>query len=63
MGGLSRHVNAIIIAVACIVTGVLYGWLAPYFGYHIEWAGVTMLIALGAALGIMFFVLHTGQGE
>ena len=63
MGGLSRHVNAIIIAGACVVTGVLYGVLAPVFGYHIEWAGVTMLIALGAALGLMFFVLHTGQGE
>jgi hypothetical protein len=28
----------------------------------VEWAGVTMLIALGAALGIMFFVLHTEHG-
>jgi hypothetical protein len=58
-----RHRNAIIIAVACVVTGILYGALAPYFGYRIEWAGVTMLIALGAALGIMFFVLHTEHGE
>ena len=63
MGGFGRHVNAIIIGIACVVTGVLYGALAPVFGYHVEWAGVTMLIALGAALGIMFFVLHTGQGE
>ncbi len=58
-----RHRNAIIIAIACVVTGVLYGALAPTFGYRIEWAGVTMLIALGAALGIMFFVLHTEHGE
>ena len=63
MGRFGRHFNAIIIAIACVVTAVLYGALAPVFGYHIEWAGVTMLIALGAALGIMFFVLHTGQGE
>ncbi len=63
MGGFGRHVNAIIIAVACVVTGVVYGGLAGVFGYEIEWAGVTMLIALGAALGIMFFVLHTGHGE
>ena len=60
---ISRHGNAIMIAIACVLTGVLYGALAPVFGYQIEWAGVTMLIALGAALGIMFFVLHTGQGE
>ena len=45
------------------MTGVAYGALAPVFGYQVEWAGVTMLIALGAALGIMFFVLHTEHGE
>lgn len=59
----ARTRNAIIIAVGCVVTAVVYGYLAPLFGYHVEWAGVTMLIALGAALGIMFFVLHTGGGE
>jgi hypothetical protein len=63
VSGFGRHVNAIVIAVACVLTGVIYGALALPFGYEIEWAGVTMLIALGAALGIMFFVLHTGQGE
>ena len=63
MFGLSRHANAIIIAIACVVTGVAYGALAPVFGYQVEWAGVTMLIALGAALGIMFLVLHTEHGE
>jgi hypothetical protein len=61
--GLGRHANAVIIAVACVVTGAVYGLLAQPFGYKPEWAGVTMLIALGAALGIMFFVLHTGHGE
>jgi hypothetical protein len=63
MPSFGRHVNAIIIAIACVVTGVAYGLLAEPFGYRPEWAGVTMLVALGAALGIMFFVLHTGHGE
>jgi hypothetical protein len=63
MPSLGRHGNAIIIGITCVVTGLLYGGLAPVFGYHVEWAGVTMLIALGAALGIMFFVLHTERGE
>ena len=61
MSGANR--NAIIIAIACVVTALLYGALAPVFGYRIEWAGVTMLVALGAALGLMFLVLHTGHGE
>ena len=37
--------------------------LAPVFGYKIEWAGATMLIALGAALGIMVFVLTSGSSD
>ena len=59
----SNRRNALIIGVACVVLGILYGALAPVFGYHVEYAGVTMLIALGAALGLMFLVLHTGHGE
>jgi hypothetical protein len=55
--------NAIIIAVSCVVVALAYGTLAPVFGYRVEWAGVTMLVALGAALGLMFLVLHTGHGE
>ena len=58
-----RNANAIIIGVGCVATALLYGALAPVFGYNVEWAGVTMLVALGAALGIMFFVLHTERGE
>jgi hypothetical protein len=60
---LSQHRNALIIAIGCVVTAVAYGALAPVFGYDVEWAGVTMLFALGAALGMMFLVLHTGHGE
>lgn len=60
---LGRQTTAAVIAVSCIVLAVLYAVLAPPLGYQIEWAGVTMLIALGAAIGIMYFALYTGQGE
>jgi hypothetical protein len=59
----SNRRNALIIGVACVVLAILYGVLAPVFGYRVEYAGVTMLVALGAALGLMFLVLHTGSGE
>jgi hypothetical protein len=59
----SNRRNALIIAVSCVVIAILYGTLAPVLGYRVEYAGVTMLVALGAALGLMFLVLHTGQGE
>jgi hypothetical protein len=45
------------------VTATVYGGLATPLHYNIEWAGVTMLIALGAALGIMVAVLDTGSGD
>ncbi|HEY4228053.1 MAG TPA: hypothetical protein VGM49_06925 [Candidatus Limnocylindrales bacterium] len=60
---LRRYRYSIVIAIACVVIGTLYGSLAPVFGYKIEWAGVTMLIALGAALGLMVAVLDTGSGD
>lgn len=60
---LARSRNAIIIAIACVVLGIAYGALAPVFHYKVEWAGVTMLIALGAAMGIMVAVLDSGHGE
>ena len=60
---LSQHRNALVIAIGCVQTALAYGGLAPVFGYKVEWAGVTMLVALGAALGMMFLVLHTGHGE
>lgn len=60
---LARYRNSILIAVACVVTAAAYGGLAETFHYRIEWAGVTMLFALGAAMGIMVAVLDTGHGE
>ena len=60
---LRRHRNSILIGISCVVLAVAYGGLAPVFHYNIEWAGVTMLIALGAALGIMVGVLEAGLGD
>jgi hypothetical protein len=60
---LRRYRYSIVIGVSCVVLGALYGALAPVFGYKIEWAGVTMLIALGAALGLMVAVLDAGSGD
>ena len=57
---LRRHRNSIAIGISCVVLAALYGGLAPVFHSHVEWAGVTMLIALGAALGIMVGVLEAG---
>jgi len=60
---LRRHRNAFLIGIGCLVLAGLYGGLAPVFNYHVEWAGVTMLVALGAAMGIMVAVLEAGLGD
>jgi hypothetical protein len=60
---LSRNVIALGIGGGTILIGIAYAAFAPILGYHVEWAGVTMLVALGIALGVMAFVLHTGPGE
>ena len=56
-----RTRSAIAIGVAFLVVGLAYLFLADPLGYEIEWAGVTMLVALGAAMGLMANVLVAGS--
>ncbi|MEO8469103.1 MAG: hypothetical protein ABI573_05500 [Chloroflexota bacterium] len=53
--------NVAIIGVAFIAIGALYALGAVPLGYHIEWAGVTMLGALGIAMSLMAYVLIAGS--
>ncbi len=53
--------NVTIIAIAFIAIGALYALGAVPLGYHIEWAGVTMLGALGIAMSLMAYVLIAGS--
>jgi hypothetical protein len=55
--------NSVAIGIAGVVLGIAYAALARPLGYDIEWAGVTLLIALGAAMAIMVAVLDIGHGE
>jgi hypothetical protein len=53
--------NVAIIGIAFIAIGALYALGAVPLGYHIEWAGVTMLGALGIAMSLMAYVLIAGS--
>ncbi|MES2209565.1 MAG: hypothetical protein V4515_05195 [Chloroflexota bacterium] len=55
--------NVAIIGIAFIAAGGLYALGAVPLGYHIEWAGVTMLGALGIAMSLMAYVLVAGSSE
>jgi apolipoprotein N-acyltransferase len=53
--------NALVIGVIFVVTAIVY-WVAPYLGHgHIDYAGITMLAALGIAMGLLFYVLIAGS--
>jgi hypothetical protein len=53
--------NAILVGLLFVTIGFVY-WVVPYFGHwHIDYAGVTMLAALGIAMGLMAYVLIAGS--
>lgn len=53
--------NAALVGIVFLVIGLIY-WAVPYVGqWHVDWAGVTMLLALGLAMALMFYVLVAGS--
>ena len=46
-----------------IVVGFVYWWLPTYGGWHVDYAGTTMLLALGVAMAMMAYVLVAGSRE
>jgi apolipoprotein N-acyltransferase len=53
--------NALVIGVIFVAIAIVY-WVSPYLGQgHIDYAGITMLAALGIAMGLMFYVLIAGS--
>jgi hypothetical protein len=55
--------NAALVGILFVVIGVAY-WAIPYFGeWHVDYAGTTMLIFLGAAMALMAYVLVAGSSK
>ena len=61
MSVIRRPSKPLAIAIFFAVIGLSYLALAEPVGYPSEWAGVTMLIGLGAAMGLMAYVLIAGS--
>ena len=61
---LLRHPrNAALIGLIFVVVGVIF-WAVPTFGgWHVDYAGVTMLILLGVATSILAYVLVAGTSN
>ncbi len=55
--------NVIGVGLLFVVIAVVY-WAVPTVGgWHVDYAGVTMLVALGVAMALMAYVLIAGSHE
>ena len=53
--------NAATVGIIFVVIAVVY-WAVPYFGgWHLDYAGVTMLGVLGIAMALMAYILVAGS--
>jgi hypothetical protein len=53
--------NAALVGIIFVIVAVVY-WAVPYFGgWHLDYAGTTMLVALGVAMALMAYVLVAGS--
>ncbi|HSO30040.1 MAG TPA: hypothetical protein VLS28_09050 [Candidatus Sulfomarinibacteraceae bacterium] len=55
--------NVVVIGFGFIAAAAFYALGAVPLGYDIEWAGVTMLGALGVAMSLMAYVLIAGSSK
>lgn len=55
--------NAALIGVVFVAIAFVF-WLVPTIGHwHVDYAGTTMLVALGVAMSLMAYVLIAGSRE
>ena len=55
--------NAALAGIMFVVIGVLFWLVQAITGFRVDYAGVTMLIALGVATSIMAYVLVAGSSN
>ena len=63
MHPLQRPRYAALVGIIFVVIAVVY-WAVPYFGgWHLDYAGTTMLLVLGIAMALMAYVLVAGSSS
>ena len=55
--------NAAGVGVLFVVIGIIFWAVQALAGWRVDYAGVTMLIALGVAMSIMAYVLIAGSSN
>ena len=59
----SHSRNAIAVGALFVAIGVVFFAVPAIGGWHIDYAGVTMLLCLGIAMSIMAYVLTAGSSN
>jgi hypothetical protein len=55
--------NSIFVGLIFVVIAIVYWAIPAIGGWHVDYAGVTMLLALGVSMSIMAYVLIAGSHE
>jgi hypothetical protein len=55
--------NAALVGIVFLVIGVAFYVVPAYGGWHVDYAGVTMLLFLGVAMALMAYVLVAGSSR
>ena len=55
--------NAALVGIVFLVIAFLFWAIPTMGGWHVDYAGVTMLFALGIAMAMMAYVLVAGSRE
>ena len=53
--------NAIFVGLLFVIAGVLYFGVPTVAGWPVDYAGTTLLVLLGVAMGVMAYVLIAGS--
>ena len=51
---------ALAVGITFVVVAAIYYFAPVMFGGHVDYAGITMLLALSVAMSVMFYVLIAG---
>jgi hypothetical protein len=55
--------NAALVGIAFLIIAVIYWAVPTYGGWHVDYAGATILVFLGVAVSIMAYVLIAGSSK
>jgi ABC-type multidrug transport system permease subunit len=63
MRPIRRPRNAALVGIVFLIIAIVFWAVPTYGGWHVDYAGATMLVFLGVAMSLMVYVLVAGSRE